>query len=115
VKLLRHLYAGQFGKDAVKALEKRFQVPETGKDGKPKDDTVLDEAAFCAEIERTLTDLQPVTEDELRSVALDRAMSIKDALVGTSAVDPARVFFLETDDQGEFKEGKIRLELKLAD
>ena len=115
VKLLRDLYVERFGKDAIKTLEERFQVPETGKDGKPKDDTVLDEPAFYAEIERVLTDLQPVPDTELDTLALDRAMTIKETLVQTSAVDPTRIFFLDADDQGEFKDAKIRLELKLSD
>jgi len=115
VKSLRDLYVERFGKDAIKTLEERFQVPEIGKDGKPKDDTVLDEPAFCAEIERVLTDLQPVPDTELDALALDRAMTIKETLVQTSAVDPTRIFFLDADDQGELKDAKIRLELKLSD
>jgi hypothetical protein len=113
-KLLRDLYAEQFGKDAVKTLEERFQVPEIGKDGKPKDDTVLDEAAFCAEIEKTLTDLQPVEASELNTLALDRSTGIKNILVQTSGVDPTRIFILDPDDLGELNGAKIRLEMALS-
>lgn len=42
-------------------------------------------------------------------------MSIKDVLVTTAAVDPTRIFFLDVDGQGELKDEKIRLELKLSD
>jgi hypothetical protein len=104
----------QFGKDAVKTLEERFQVPKIGKDGKPKDDTVLDEPAFCAEIEKALTDLQPVADSELNTLALDRAVGIKNILVQTSAVDPTRIFILDPDDQGALENAKVRLVLELS-
>jgi hypothetical protein len=115
VRLLRDLYDGQFGKDAAKSLERRFQVPKLDKEGKPKgDDTVLDEPSFCAEIEKTLTDLQPVDPAELNTLALDRSTAIKDSIVRTSGVDPTRIFILDPDDEGELKEEKIRLEMSLS-
>jgi hypothetical protein len=114
VKLLRDLYAERFGKASVKTLEERFQVPKIGKDGKPKKDTVLDKPAFCTEIERVLTDLQPVGDGELHTLALDRSTGIKNILVQTSGVDPTRVFILDPDEQAELKDEKIRLELKLS-
>ena len=114
-KLFRDLYKEQFGKDAVKTLDERFQVPKIGKDGKPKDDTVLDEPAFCAEIEKALTDLQPVADSELNTLALDRAVGIKNILVQTSAVEPTRIFILDPDNQGALENAKVRLELELSD
>ncbi len=100
MKLLRDLYDERFGKDAAKTLEQRFQIPEIGKDGKPKDDTVLDEPAFCAEIERMLTDLQPVEASELNTLALDRSTGIKNILVQTGGVDPTRIFILDRGRPG---------------
>jgi hypothetical protein len=115
VKLLRDLYDERFGKDAAKTLEERFQVPKLDEEGKPKgDDTVLDEPAFCAEIEKALTDLQPVEPGELNTLALDRSTGIKNILVQTDGVDPTRIFILDPDDQGELKDARIRLELSLS-
>ena len=114
VKLFRDLYTEQYGKEAVKTLERRFQVPKIDKDGRLKDDTVLDEPAFCAEIEKALTDLQPVDASELQTLALDRAAGIKNTLVQASGVDPTRIFILDPDDGGELKDAKVRLEMALS-
>ncbi len=115
-RLLKDLYVERFGKDAVKALEQEFQVPRLDKNGKPKEDeTVLDEAAFYAEIRKTLVSLQPVDDAELRTLGVDRSRRIKDLLVTTGQVLDTRVFLLDVDTAGEPHDGLVRVELTLSD
>jgi hypothetical protein len=115
VRLMRDLHAERFGKDSLEVLVERFQVPEIGKDGKPKKGTVLDEPSFCAEVERILTELQPVADTELHSLAVDRSAGIKNVLVQTAGVDPERIFILDPAGDAELTDGKVRLELELSD
>lgn len=120
-RLLSDLYIEQFGKDSLKKLELRFQVPvsETSEAGekqkKGSDERVLDERAFYAEIDRMLVTLQPVDEAELRTLALGRGRRIKNLLVQTGQVEDKRVFLLDVVDEGKLEDGRVRLDLKLTD
>jgi hypothetical protein len=114
-RLLRDLFVERFGKDGVKALEQKCQVPEIGKDGKPKDDTVLDEAAFYAQIRKILVDGQVVEESELRMLGMNRSLTIKNELVINGQIPDSRVFLLDVENAAELKDGLIRLDLTLTD
>jgi hypothetical protein len=114
-RLLRDLYVERLGKDATKALEQKFQVPEIGKDGKPKEKMVLDEPAFYAEIQTALVALQPIDDTELRTLALERSQAIKTVLVTQGQVTDTRIFLVDVDNEGEAKDGAVRMELKLTD
>ena len=115
-KLLEDLYKEFYGKDAMKALEEQCQVPELDKEGNAKKDkTVLDEAAFYAEIQRILTERQPVSEEELKSLGVDRSRYVKDLLVTTGQIVDTRIFILDVDTEGEAQDGQVRVEMKLSD
>ncbi len=114
-RLFRDLYDEQFGRDAREALEQRFQVPKIEKDGKPHpEDTVLDEAAFYAELRKLLTDAHPVDPTELRALAQDRSTAVKSFLVQTGNVEATRIFLLEVDENAKLTDGRIQMELQLG-
>ncbi len=114
-RLFRDLYEEQFGRDALTELEQRFQVPKVDKDGKPDPEkTVLDEAAFYAEVRKALTDAQPVDPTELRALAQDRSTAVKSFLVQTGNVEETRIFLLEVDENAKFTDGRIQMDLQLG-
>jgi len=99
----------------LEAFEQRFRVPKMDKNGRPHPkDTVLDEVKLYAEMRRELTAAQPVDAAELRALAQQRAMAIKNLLVQAAAVEEGRVFLLEVEEKAKVDDGQVRVELQLG-
>jgi len=114
-RLLRDLYSESQGAAALEAFEQRFRVPKMDKNGQPHPkDTVLDEVKLYAEMRRELTAAQPVDAAELRALAQQRAMAIKNLLVQAAAVEEGRVFLLEVEEKAKVDDGQVRVELQLG-
>jgi len=114
-RLLRDLYSEVAGPAALQALEQRCQVPKTGRHGKPHPkDTVLDELTFLAELRKELTAAQPVDAAELRRLAQERSVSVKNVLVQAGTVEESRIFLLEVQENAAIDDGQVRVELQLG-
>jgi hypothetical protein len=115
-RLLKDLYIERFGKDAAKALEQKFQIPELDKEGKPKKNkTVLDDKAYYEDIRRALVDLESVDELELQTLAVTRGRSVKEFLVSGAGIVETRIFLVDVNTESGAREGVIRTELTLSD
>jgi hypothetical protein len=105
-ELLRRQYEKETDKSplpaaALTVLEKR----------KSKDEAVPYRAGI-EQLEATLRETQPATEAELGDLARARAQVIRDALLGSGEVQPARVYVLGIKPAAAV-EGKVRVELAL--
>lgn len=114
-RLLRDLYSEGQGSAALQALEQRFQIPKTDKKGRPDPKlTVLDEISFYAALRQELAAAQPVDAVELRALAQERAVAIKNQLTGPAAVEESRIFLLEVEENAGLDDGQVRVELQLG-
>lgn len=60
------------------------------------------------EMEKLMLAHIPVTNDDLRQIALDRASNVKERLIGTGKVEPGRIFLVEPKTLPPEKKEKLR-------
>ncbi|MDO8737408.1 DUF748 domain-containing protein, partial [Candidatus Deferrimicrobium sp.] len=61
-----------------------------------------------AEMEKLMMAHIPVTNDDLRRIALQRATSVKERLIGTGKVEPGRIFLVEPKTVSPERKEKVR-------
>lgn len=60
------------------------------------------------EMEKLMLTHMPVTKDDLRQIALQRASNVKERLIGTGKVEPGRIFLVEPKTLQPEKKEKLR-------
>jgi hypothetical protein len=61
-----------------------------------------------AEMEKLMLTHIPVTNDDLRQIALRRASTVKERLIGTGKVEPGRIFLVEPKTLPPERKEKLR-------
>jgi len=61
-----------------------------------------------AEMEKLMLTHIPVTNDDLRQIALQRASSVKERLIRAGKVEPGRIFLVEPKTLPPERKGKLR-------
>jgi outer membrane protein OmpA-like peptidoglycan-associated protein len=121
------MFQDQFGEDELAALRKGFERPmesdrsdarekkrPTAKKERDSGATQFDQAGYHEGLRQRLVEAQPLEKGELRQLAMDRAMAVKDHLVQTGLVDEARIFILEAEPIETTESKKVRTELSLT-
>jgi hypothetical protein len=95
----------------VEAAEYPKYLAEAYKEEKfPKPRNVLGMAKDLpvAEMEKLMLTHTPVTNDDLRQIALQRASNVKERLIGTGKVEPGRIFLVEPETLPPERKEKLR-------
>ena len=112
---LEELFTESSSAENVKAelntVRLKFTTESTGEDGKPVSD--FDELAFSNELQRRLTELQPLEETELVELAKARAESVRAAVTANDETLDSRIRIVDlqgvTRDDDEMIQMKITL------
>ena len=112
---LEELFTESSSAEDVKAeldtIRLEFTTESTGEDGKPASD--FDELAFSNELQRRLTELQPLEETELAELAKARAESVRAAVTASDETLDSRIRIIDlqgvTRDDDEMIQMKITL------
>ncbi|HSE46742.1 MAG TPA: DUF748 domain-containing protein, partial [Gemmatimonadales bacterium] len=128
---LEALYVSQFSKSGYDSLKASFIVPkdqaptpsapsgDESKDLKPAPKLngkpgSLDAPAFYQEVRARLLALQPVTPDELKQLAQQRASAVAAALTASGTVDSSRVKVTDPAPVKRKKQGSSRVASEMA-
>ena len=125
VEILEALFVEQLGKPALEAFRIRFESkaeskeplspsPESGKGKGKQPAPEFDPEAYGRALQEHLIEAQPLEEGELRQLAIDRAMAVKDHLVQACKVEDDLIFILESQPVNLVEEGMIRTGLALT-
>jgi len=117
-ELLEALFIEQFGNGEQVDLRERFEptfpASHPGEGSPERETRSFDQAGYRKVLRDRLIDAQPLEEAELRQLAMDRAVAVKDHLVQAGGVDDVGIFILEAKPAESSQEGRIHTGLSLT-
>ena len=108
--VLETLLAERLPNESTEALEERFAEPPS-EDEEEGEEPVLDELAYLNELQRLLVESEPLEEGALERLAADRAATVRDGVLATAAIEPARVSVLPSQEVEAVEDGVIAMTL----
>jgi hypothetical protein len=93
----------------LEAIELVSEKSESGQERSREERDILSSKLAYAK----LVDAAIVGEEEIRSLARNRATAVKDALIGSGGVAAQRIFLLDVETASKAEDGEIRLPLTL--
>jgi hypothetical protein len=106
--IMEAMYAEAKGAEAPAALQAEHSATPEG-----SDETVLDETRYIEALRAALLDLQVIEPQAFRLLAMERAASVRNYLVDSGGLDPARISLAEPGEAPREDENLVFLKLEL--
>jgi hypothetical protein len=106
--IMESLYAEAAGPEAPAELQAEYTATPEG-----SDTPVLDETRYLEALRAALLEQQVIDSQEFRLLGLERAASVRNELVESGGLDPARIMLAEPGEAPRADENLVFLKLEL--